>query len=67
MKKLAMLSLLLVGMLGTNGCDTPAYSTQERFQAIGRNWVFEYEQIQDDVDHFFLLRTATHLSEWNIQ
>jgi hypothetical protein len=60
--------LLGAGMLlFTGGCETPAYSTSERFQLIGRNWGYEYEQMQDDVDHAFLLRPASHLTVWNVR
>ena len=51
----------------TTGCETPGYSTEERFQRIGRNWGYEYEQIQEDVDVIFELDPATHLSKWSIQ
>jgi len=68
MKTLALTVVLAAGLLGfSSGCATPAYSAQERFQLIGRNWGYEYEQIQDDIDHFFLLRPATHLTQWNVQ
>jgi hypothetical protein len=66
MKKFLLLAIL-AGAMFTTGCETPGYSSQERFQAIGRNWGWEYEQINDDIDHVFLLRPAGHLSEWNIQ
>lgn len=68
MKKLAVLALVATGgLMASTGCETPAYSTQERFQQIGRNWGFEYEQIQDDVDHIFLLRPAGQLTSWDIE
>ena len=49
------------------GCETPAYTTQERFQLIGRNWGYEYEQSQEDVDHVFLLQPVSKLSQWDVQ
>ncbi len=68
LKLMSLTTLLSTGMLTfTGGCATPAYTTQERFQLIGRNWGYEYEQMQDDVDHFFLLRPASNLTEWNVQ
>ncbi len=70
MKKLAKVASLVVAAAGlacTTGCETPGYSTQERFQRIGRNWGYEYEQINQDVDYIFLLDRATKLTEWNIQ
>jgi hypothetical protein len=67
-KLMSLMTLLSAGLLSfTGGCETPAYSTQERFQLIGRNWGYEYEQSQDDIDHFFLLRPASNLTEWNVQ
>ncbi len=67
MKTLA-LALLAAGLLSfSTGCETPAYTAQERFQLIGRNWGYEYEQINDDVDHLMLLRPATRLTEWNVR
>ena len=66
MKKFILLAILAGGTFCT-GCETPGYSAQERFHSIGRNWGWEYEQINDDLDHAFLLRPADHLSQWNIQ
>jgi hypothetical protein len=67
-KSMSLLAVLSVGLLCfAGGCETPAYSTQERFQLIGRNWGYEYEQSQDDIDHFWLLRPASNLTEWNVQ
>jgi hypothetical protein len=67
MKKFALLAVLAGGLSFSSGCATPAYTSQERGQLIVRNWTFEYEQIQDDIDTIFLLRPAGHLSEWNLQ
>ena len=70
MKKLAMMASVAAAAAGlsmTAGCENPGYSTEERFQRIGRNWGYEYEQIQQDVDTIFLLDPATHLTRWNIQ
>ena len=67
MKKFVFLAVLAAGMSLNFGCETPLYSSQERFQRIGRNWGFEYEQINDDIDYMFLLRPAGHLTESNLQ
>lgn len=67
MKKLVLLAVVVGAMSLSSGCETPGYTSQERFQQIGRNWGWEYEQINDDIDEIFLLRPASHLSEWNIQ
>lgn len=69
MKTIGLLAILMGGLMvfGSAGCATPAYSAQERFQLIGRNWTYEYEQAQDDIDDFWLLRPASHLTMWNVQ
>jgi hypothetical protein len=67
MKTLALAVVASVFFLSLSGCETPGYSTQERFQLIGRNWGYEYEQINDDVDTALLLRPATRLTTWNVQ
>ncbi len=67
MKKFVLLAVVAGGMIFTSGCETPGYTAQERFQRIGRNWGYQYEQINDDVDNLFLLRPSEHLSQWNLQ
>jgi hypothetical protein len=67
MKMFALAVFCAVLLFGVTGCETPAYSTQERFQLIGRNWNYEYEQLNDDVDSAFLLNPATELTKWNVQ
>ena len=67
MKKFVLLAIVAGGMIFTTGCESPGVTSQERFQKIGRNWGWEYEQINDDIDSMLLLRPASHLSEWNIQ
>ncbi len=70
MKKLALMASMATataGLSSLTGCGTPGYSTEERFSRIGRNWGYEYEQIQQDVDYIFELDPATHLTHWNVQ
>ncbi len=68
MKKLAIVAAVAgLGLFSTAGCETPGYSTDERFQRIGRNWGYEYEQIQQDTNELFLLDPPTHLTFWNIR
>jgi len=68
MKTLALTVLAGLAMLSFNtGCQTPAYTAQERWQLISRNWNYEYEQMQDDIDSAFLLRPASRLSFWSLQ
>ncbi|HEY8665582.1 MAG TPA: hypothetical protein VIL86_02905 [Tepidisphaeraceae bacterium] len=70
MKKIAlMLSLGLIAA-STSGCfifSTPAYSGQERGAMILRNWGYEWQQAQDDVDSALLLRPASRLTIWNVR
>lgn len=68
MKKFFLLLMLLGGMGLSSGCgSTPAYSSHERFQMIGRNWNYEGAQAMDDVDMLLLLRPAGHLTLWNVR
>lgn len=70
MKKLALMASMAAATLGLSsltGCGNPGYDTQDRFSRIGRNWGYEYQQIQQDVDHLLLLDPATHLTFWNVQ
>jgi hypothetical protein len=70
MKTLVLLGLITVAVVmlgGSSGCAPPGYSTQERFQQIGRNWDYEWSTINDDIDEFWLLRPATDLTYWNVQ
>ncbi len=67
MKKLLMFAVVAMGLMLATGCDSPGYTGAERAQRIGRNWGWEYEQINDDIDSMLLLRPADHLSQWNIQ
>ncbi len=67
--KLFVSSMLLLMLAGLSGCltlDTPGYSAKERFAQIGRNWHYESESFNDDVDRFLLLRPDSQLSTWNI-
>ena len=66
-KKLALLSVALFGVVSATGCATPAYSAKERGQQIARNWDMEWKMLQDDVDSALLLRPMTSLTRWNIK
>ena len=67
LKKLALLSVALVGVITAVGCDTPGYSAKERGQMIARNQDMELKMASDDVDTVLLLRPMTELSRWNIR
>ena len=67
MKKFAA-CLLMVGFLLSMGCaSTPAYSGPERGRLIARNISYDYQLMQDDIDHFLLLRDGVPLSIWHVQ
>jgi hypothetical protein len=60
--------MLLVGFLLSTGCaSTPAYSGRERGRLISRNISYDYQLMQDDIDHFLLLRDGAPLSYWHVQ
>ncbi len=67
MRKLALLLLVSPLMGISTGCATPAYTAEERFQRIGRNWDYEWKQMQDDIDEVLLLRPASRLTIWNVR
>ena len=75
MTKLALFAVLSgSALLMSVGCArpgeigyTPAYTTQERFNMIARNWDYEGKQMQDDIDHVLLLRPASRLTTWNVR
>jgi hypothetical protein len=46
---------------------TPAYSTDERFNMIARNWDYEGKQAMDDLDHALLLRPTSRLTLWHVR
>ena len=60
--------MLLAGFLLSTGCaSTPAYSGRERGRLIARNISYDYQLLQDDIDHFLLLRDGAPLSLWHVQ
>jgi hypothetical protein len=75
-KKISIVALALMttGIASFTGCArpgelgyTPAYTTQERYNAIARNWDNEGKMTQDDIDEFLLLRPGSKLSYWNLR
>jgi hypothetical protein len=66
-KKLALLSVALIGVVSSTGCETPAYSARERNQMIARNWDMEWKMITDDIDYIMLFRPMSSLTRWNIK
>ncbi|HEX4793765.1 MAG TPA: hypothetical protein VH370_08240 [Humisphaera sp.] len=67
MKIVALIGLMAGSVLCASGCATPGYSAEERGQMIVRNWGYDWAQAQDDIDHFLLLRPASHLTVWSVQ
>ena len=74
-RRLALIALAVGGLGLVEGCtqglapefgSTPAFSTKERFARIGRNIGLESQMANDDLDHLFLLRPVTGLTEWNL-
>lgn len=70
--------IALFGLLGSTlllgGCArpfevgwTPAYTADERWNMILRNWDYEGKQKDDDIDHALLLRPASHLTVWHVR
>ena len=64
----------LIGTVLSGGCArpweigwTPAYSTEERFGLIARNWDYEGKQAMDDIDSALLLRPASRLTIWHVR
>ena len=67
MKSLLAL-IVLAGMAITMpGCNTPAYSTRERWQMWERTARFEWEQAQDDIDSILLLRPPGRMTIWHVR
>ncbi len=67
--KSKLLALLLVAGFAplSTGCfPATAHSGGERFRKITYNMSIDGAQLQDDIDHFFLLRDGAPLSYWNI-
>lgn len=76
--KFTALMMLVAGTLACSACTyrlpqqnemgaTPGLSLQERAQQIDSNWAYEGQQSVDDLDHFLLLRPASHLTTWNVR
>lgn len=61
--------LLSVGflILSTGCASTPAYTGRERGRLIARNMAYDYQMMQDDIDHFLLLRDGAPLTLWHVQ
>ena len=64
---LALVVLYGAMLVSSSGCATPAYSTGERWQLIGRNMAYEERIMQDDIDALLLLRPATRLTIWHVR
>ncbi len=59
---------LLAAAFALAGCtaDTPAYSAKERFAQIHRNYNFEAEAMNDDIDNLLLFRPSNQETIWNV-
>ena len=79
MRKLAWSAALVLGMGYLSGCslvqnpvvespfaDTPAYTAAQRFDIIGRDMEYQWQQVADDTDHALLLRPGDDMTVWNV-
>jgi hypothetical protein len=67
MRKLILIGGSLLSLLIVGGCATPAYSAAERSKMIQRNIDYNGAQAVDDWDQVFLLRPASHMTDWSVQ
>ena len=68
MKTLVTFVMSVVFLVLSSGCaSTPAYTGRERGRLISRNISYDYQMMQDDIDHFLMLRDGAPLSLWSVQ
>lgn len=66
-KLLAFGLLTLLASFSTGCLPATAHSGGERWQKIAYNMSIDGAQLQDDLDHFWLMRDGATMSYWNIQ
>lgn len=76
MRKLTA-ATLLAALAALAGCEAsgppidwgaaPAYSSSDRYRQIWRNWGFEGQQKDDDIDSALLLRPSSRLTSWHVR
>lgn len=70
MKKLVLSVLVaVVGMmaLGTGGCATPAYTTEENVARTLRTWDFDSKQAMEDFLYETMMWPPSHGTLWNLR
>lgn len=67
MRILVLIGLLAGATFFTGGCQSVAYSAQERNALIARTWNIEGRQAVDDFDNLLLLRPPSRMTIWHVR
>jgi hypothetical protein len=67
MKIFALIGLLVGSAFCAGGCETLAYSRQERDAMIARTWNIDFHEAVDDIDSALLLRPPSQLTIWHVR
>ncbi len=67
MKKALLLGMLALSSLVGVGCNSPAYTADERHAMILRNWDYEGKQATEDFAVYGMYDRASHLTPWHVR
>ena len=67
MKRVALLLVVVGGLFATAGCETPAYTAQENWQNVSRNYGYDLRQSTDDWNFLWLQDESSRLTTWGVQ
>lgn len=67
MRKLALLLVAVVGLVGLGGCATPAYDGGENVSRVLRTWDYEWKQAVDDAGYELMLYPPSRSTIWNLR
>jgi hypothetical protein len=67
MRIFVLLGLLAGSALVSGGCETLAYSAQERDAQIARTWSIDSREAVDDFDSLLLLRPPSRMTIWHVR
>jgi hypothetical protein len=67
MKRVALLLVVVGGLFAMTGCETPAYSGQENWQNVSRNYGYDLRQTTDDWNYLWLQDEPSRLTTWGVQ
>lgn len=67
MRIFVLIGLLAGAAFVSGGCETLAYSAQERSAMINRTWSIEAREAVDDFDSFLLLRPPSQMTIWHVR